>query len=288
MANVNEFVKLSEAYIADKNNRDKLNKLEQIPDKERPKYFKGSNAEEIKAVLDLFSDAIKEDVHNQGFDLSDIEIREGNPSNHTGADIEVFFKGKLVIDVEVKLGGKTDANIGMKTMYSILPELEDKMGYWSLDQRNERKLMIAEVNSILDYQESENAYMYQEVAEWINEHQNTISLEKSRALNEIVVFSGSHLNINRKTRKIRLSLDKRSEVVKEVLDYNPEEIFELSAVATDKRLTIFFTSKEKKITAVFNTKNSVKIKCPDGSILKAPAKSMLGSNSWNLFVSEIN
>lgn len=270
MANVDQFVRLAEDIVLGLSKN--YAALSDIKSSARPKRFRGLDEAAIAQLLMVFKQSIKEILTAE---FGEHKLLPSTDDNQSGGDGWVETEEGTFI-LELKFGGATDGNIGFKSMWSICPELEEMLKPWSLAERKNRlakyKAGEWDESDILAW----NKEAFALIADVINTEQIVLTEQGAEVLEGIVSESGTFSG----TRTLRFTLGENGGALFEDSKDVVRDTYKVKAVATDKRLTIFFEGENSTVKAVLHGKNTVHV---DGCE-PLSGKTLLGTPCFNVWL----
>lgn len=123
MANVDLCVRYSEKALTGNELKKYSSLIYNLPNEEKLHLFRSKTEEQIEALLYDSKRIIKERINEIFYDslmnYEDIKLEESSNDNKVGADLFHILENNEKIEIEVKYGGSTDKNIGMKSFEQI-------------------------------------------------------------------------------------------------------------------------------------------------------------------------
>lgn len=290
MADVDQCTRYAEAGLCDNPKLYSL-KISAIKDELRNIIFRGKTADQIEAMLILYSNIIKQTISDKfGFKCNQLFPSSNN--NRDGADLYCILPSGNQLTIEVKFGSYTDKAAGMDNISKIFGTDVFSTAL-SIAQRKKWQSFVVSEYPDLSSQLKRTTDTLNAAAKAFNSFiaQNGHKLSKaSQAYMEEYLLNNSGNRESHTDNYIRFEVNKDGSKISDVMlvqkgigEWIVDDINLLDPNDEKSRINIFVhnTATQLQIKFTLNNKNDLHLTNP---AIDIRSKYMLNSPSWNVWI----
>lgn len=285
MANVNAFVKIAESIISTQD-YSQTSTLATIPDVERPRPFRGRSVADIETILHALTDQILAVVNDLGIHYTSVQFASSPVDNRSLADALLVLDNDKTINIELKFGSETTANVGMETVNSLLPT-PNSFDFLSNKVRKLYKERIVNQSTLESAVAGWDNYIHSHLMGVLTDMSlqgYKLTSEQCERLNTIINQSGRS-DVVQKDPYIKAIVG-NSKITTKIVEPLSVDDWELT-IDYNARLNLMFESSVGSVRMTLNNKNDQYIQTDEGR-LKVRSKHLLGSPSLNVWYTPYN
>ncbi|AWX42767.1 Uncharacterised protein [Metamycoplasma cloacale] len=280
-----EYICCDEYYSLDEEKKLKIvNDFIKINDANKPVNYRNLTKNEVINLFDKLNPMLKNLINDHFLNIKNIKIFKNKNNNQLDADAYVSFTDEngisKIVNLEMKFGSETLANIGNKKMNTLFNNDEMSFNFKEMNKtiiNYQRKCINEGITN-----EDDLLNNLQTVIDQLVQMMKLSKLKvNNKELNKLLISSGNRENINVPT--IKCLITPKCIEYKELLNtIDNWEIENIGSNEAKQRITIILRNKNLKLKFLLNWKNNYE--WPKNSGKKYSAKTGGTTSSWNVWM----